>query len=266
MCSAIFTFLVSFQRIGAQQRFSFVCLLFFNFIFLCTFSNRVLATDLELNTYARLASDYVYRGISYSGGRLSPELGVNANHSNGFNASFWLGEDDIAGVLGETHERDIEMEFQLGYQKIVSDRWVWGVTWVWHEFRQENQPRNHDYQETRLQLAYRDNWIGFLAHAHDIWASGLNASTLGVSKRSVFNKKYFLEHEIGLVDFDRGESDRDGTTLYFFRFSVARAIGKNIQASIDYHYSESTNGNFFNPDRIGNRFVFGINYQFGKKF
>ena len=175
-------------------------------LFYLSISHSAIAKDkktLDITAYAQLASDYVYRGISYADGKLSPSIALSANHNSGLYATFWAGRDDIAGVLGNPQRRDIETEYSLGYQRVINRNWSASVKHTWHEYLRRYQPRNHDYQETQLQVHYRDFLSASIGYAENIWTTGRDAVHMSVSYRHsatlpVF-ETVFLEHEIGVT-------------------------------------------------------------------
>lgn len=64
---------------------------------------------LDVEASASLKSDYVYRGLSRSGGDVTGQAGLDLVHGSGF----YLGS--FFSTLGDRQGRDIELEAHLGY-------------------------------------------------------------------------------------------------------------------------------------------------------
>lgn len=218
--------------------------------------------ETRVQGYLSLASDYVYRGISFSDGQLSPQISLSAIDDSGVFASLWLARDDIGGVFNDSQPLDLEVEYQLGYQTLLNSDWSIGVSHAWLEYQTRHQPRNHDYRETRLNISYRDRLGGFISYARDIWTTGLDASTVAFSYRSVGPYQLLFEQELGAVYFDTDAGGSGNTLLSFLRLSFGKRVGRDWLLSLDYHYSDASNDGVLASDRIGSRWVLGTRYHF----
>lgn len=218
--------------------------------------------ETQFQGYLSLASDYVYRGISFANGKLSPQLSLSALDDSGIYGSIWISRDDISGIANNSQPLDIEVEYQLGYQTQFGSNWSIDISQAWLEYQTRNQPRNHDYRETRLNIHYLNRFSMFLSYANDIWTSGMDASTVAFSYRSVGPYQLFLEQELGAIYFDSNSTSNDDTLLSFIRLSFGKSITKNWLLGIDYHYSKANHDSFFTRDRIGSRWVLSSRYHF----
>jgi uncharacterized protein (TIGR02001 family) len=104
-------------------------------------------------------SDYVYRGISETGGRPAGQL----------DAHLTSGDGTFVGVFASTLERiwergyarvgwDYELEEYLGHRFDISQAWSTTLTAVNYSYKRGNAPINNDYQEVSLAVSYLDSW------------------------------------------------------------------------------------------------------------
>lgn len=219
---------------------------------------------IELTGNLQIASSYLYRGINLND-KLTPSLALSARHDNGLFASFWLGEDDIAGVLGESRDSDVETEYLLGYAYTFNRELSMSVARIWHEYLQDNQPRSHDFQETTLQLNHSRLGSFALGHGRDVWTSGMNLTYVYYQHRTAFfirDQVFYSVQELGTNWLTRGRSEMQNTRLDYARLSIASPLGAGFVLQLDYSYSRSNRSNFFNSDRIGSQPVITLRRSF----
>ncbi|MCV6606541.1 MAG: hypothetical protein OIF34_14655 [Porticoccaceae bacterium] len=204
-----------------------------------------------------LSSDYIYRGVSLAEGAVTPKLKAWLGHESGLFASAWLAKADIAGLGGRARSRDWEAEYSLGYRYPLSVDWQLSLSNAWLEYRQQNLPRNADYQERRIQLDYRETFTFFAAYTDSIWNTNRNQLVISASTRQHLPWHSIGELELGLVDLGQLNGDQ----YHYARFSVGRPFAKRWVALLEYHYSGNTGG-FFNSARTGNQFTVGLSYHF----
>ncbi len=217
---------------------------------------------IALNGYVSIASDYVYRGVSLGGGRLSPSLSLAGNHDSGVYISLWAARDDLGGAFNDSRRRDTEIEYQLGYQRQFNADWSASVSHAWLEYQNRFQPRNHDYRESRVNIHYRDRYSAFIGYARDIWTSGLDATTLALSHRAAAPYGFYLEQELGITDYNSQVDTRRNSSLGFIRLSVAKEILPRWSVALSYHYSKASNDATFADERIGSQSVISSTYHF----
>jgi uncharacterized protein (TIGR02001 family) len=104
-------------------------------------------------------SDYVFRGISESGGRSAGQIDVRASTRDGT----FLGV--FASTLGRNWRHtwgdtgwDYQLEAYLGHRFDLSPAWSTTVTAVSYSYLQGNVPLSNDYQEISIATSYLDLW------------------------------------------------------------------------------------------------------------
>jgi uncharacterized protein (TIGR02001 family) len=109
-------------------------------------------------------SDYVFRGISESGGRSAGQIDLRASTRDGT----FLGV--FASTLGRVWQHtwgnsgwDYQLEEYLGHRFDVSPSWSTTLTAVNYSYLQGNVPLSNDYQEVSAAVSYLDLWTTTLA-------------------------------------------------------------------------------------------------------
>jgi uncharacterized protein (TIGR02001 family) len=104
-------------------------------------------------------SDYVFRGISESGGRSAGQIDLRASTRDGT----FLGV--FASTLGRYWHHswgdsgwDYELEAYLGHRFDLSPAWSATLTAVNYSYLSGNAPLSNDYQEISVAVSYLDLW------------------------------------------------------------------------------------------------------------
>ncbi|MDM3870257.1 TorF family putative porin [Porticoccus sp. W117] len=204
-----------------------------------------------------LSSDYIYRGISLAEGTTSPQIKAWLGHESGWFASAWLSKADIGGLGGQARSRDWEAEYSVGYRHLLNADWQLSVSNAWLEYRQQNLPRNADYQERRVQFDYQEKLTLFAAYTDAIWNTRHSQFVVAASARQHLPWQSIGEVEVGLVDLGQ----LDGDQYHYARVSIGRPFAKRWVGLLEYHYSGNTSG-FFNSARTGSQVTVGLSYHF----
>lgn len=104
-------------------------------------------------------SDYVYRGISETGGRSAGQIDLHLTTADG----------TFVGVFGSTIHKlwkrgydtvgwDFELEEYLGHRFDLSPSWSTTLTAVNYQYLHGNVPINNDFQEVSAAVGYLDSW------------------------------------------------------------------------------------------------------------
>jgi uncharacterized protein (TIGR02001 family) len=104
-------------------------------------------------------SDYIYRGISETGGRPAGQIDLHVASGDG----------TFVGVFASTIDRlwhrgsatlgwDYALEEYLGHRFDFSPSWSTTVTGVNYQYTHGNAPINNDFQEVSVAVSYLDSW------------------------------------------------------------------------------------------------------------
>jgi uncharacterized protein (TIGR02001 family) len=109
-------------------------------------------------------SDYVFRGISATGGRSAGQIDVHATTADGtFLGVFASTLDRVWHRRYENLGWDYELEEYLGHRFDISPSWSTTLTAVNYSYLNGNAPTSNDYQEVSAALSYLDLWTTTLS-------------------------------------------------------------------------------------------------------
>jgi uncharacterized protein (TIGR02001 family) len=104
-------------------------------------------------------SDYVFRGISESGGRSAGQIDLRASTRDGTFVGVF------ASTLGRAWQHswgntgwDYELDAYLGHRFDLSPAWSTTLTAVNYSYLGGNAPLSNDYQEVSVAVSYLDLW------------------------------------------------------------------------------------------------------------
>ena len=214
--------------------------------------------DFSISSYVALTTNYVHRGLSYTGDAITPQSSLSISHKSGAFLNTWIARDDISGLFGDEERRDTEFEFNLGYHWQANSLWSATFSHAWLEYNRVHQPVNHDYRELRLNIHYTDQFSFFAAHTDSVWGTGHDLTSLSFTTRHVAPYETLLEAEVGWLDF----ASEPRTDFLFSRISLGKALSQHWVATLDYSYSHSRANRVFDSDRTGNQFSLSLSYHF----
>jgi uncharacterized protein (TIGR02001 family) len=113
-----------------------------------------LGSELTLGGSLAVTSDYIYRGLSESGGDPAAQADVHARSTGG----------TYFGAWGSTRDRnldpyaDADVELYLGHRFDLGNYWGVTVEGRAHYYVGGDQESNNDYQQLSASLSYLDRW------------------------------------------------------------------------------------------------------------
>jgi len=182
----------------------------------------------EINGYALLTTDYVYRGVSHSDEHGAAQIGVDVDFESGFFAGVWGSTIDIGG--GTPRQRDRQVNYYLGYSYDVSRRWTIGTNAVAYAFPGAKGTIDYDYVEYSLTANYDDRlWLEY-GRSPDLYHTGTRTEFISLYTTWSLGKRYDLGAGIGTYDV----SELVGDDYSYWEFGVTRLFGK-VALDLRYH-------------------------------
>jgi len=120
----------------------------------CAFATARLATAASVGGNVSITSDYIYRGLSESGGKPALQVDLHASTRNG----------DFVGIWASTRDHKLEpganddIEVYIGHRFDLSSAWNATLTALNYSYVGGNQDLSNDYQELSASLGYLDRW------------------------------------------------------------------------------------------------------------
>jgi uncharacterized protein (TIGR02001 family) len=113
-----------------------------------------LATAASVGGDIAVTNDYIYRGMSESGGKAALQLDLHASTRRG----------DFAGIWGSTRDHNLEpgadydVAVYVGHRFDLSSAWNATLTALNYSYVGGEQELSNDYQELSASLGYLDRW------------------------------------------------------------------------------------------------------------
>jgi uncharacterized protein (TIGR02001 family) len=207
-------------------------------------------------------SDYVFRGISQSGGRSAGQIDLRASTLDGT----FLGV--FASTLGHTWQRrwgnfgwDYELEAYLGHRFDLSPAWSATLTGVSYWYLQGNVRMSDDYQEISVAVSYLDLWTVTAAVIPNAvrfaWDDRLGRYPAYVADTSVqlpLIGRLFLTAGAGYYTSDE--------TGYAFGNAGLGFQFKSLRVEGGYYVAQDRAQGLFPYGRAGSRFAGTVSWHF----
>ena len=209
----------------------------------------------NFNRYLLLTTDYVFRGVTYSDGHPAAQLGADLAFDRGFYAGVWGSTVDIS--IESITDRDLEIDYYLGYRHDVSSNWSFGANLVAYTFPGTSGAFDYDYQEYGLNVNYDDRaWLEY-AFSPDLLHSG----------QHTHNISFYMEWPCAVgtkVGAGAGYyfvSDLSGDNYGYWQLGVTRPFTR-FDLDLRYHDSSRWVPFISNANRTGPRIVLSLRLEF----
>jgi uncharacterized protein (TIGR02001 family) len=207
-------------------------------------------------------SDYVYRGISETGGRSAAQVDLHLA----------TGDGTFVGVFASTLDRiwnrgyatlgwDYELEEYLGHRFDLSQSWSTTLTGVNYQYRHGNAPTNNDFQEVSLAVSYLDSWSATAAYIPNAvrYDRGYRlgrypAYTADTATQLPLVGRLFLTAGVGYYFSDSAD--------YYYGNAGLGFEFKSLRLDAGYFVSQDRAQMLFPYGRAGSRFAGSVSWHF----
>jgi uncharacterized protein (TIGR02001 family) len=129
------------------------------------------ASDITVDGYAAIASQYVYRGVALRD-RPTPSVALTTSLPHGVFIDAWTGLVDADGRYDYEQRRYLgghqwDLDTSVGYGAAISDDWQWSVAAARITAIGGRDRFAHDYDEYRANLFYRESVRAQVAYSPD---------------------------------------------------------------------------------------------------
>jgi uncharacterized protein (TIGR02001 family) len=215
------------------------------------------APDKPWSIDVALVSDYVFRGISQTGGDPTLQAGFKYTHTSGWYAGAWASGVDFGDVV----QADAEIDGFVGYGRALNDDWSVDVQLIRYNYAGTEDGVDLDFNELIGTLSYRDTLNVTLAWTDDVYNVEEPGLFLGVSGGIPLPAELSLDlgagyYRFGDEAFAGGEDDYRYWTL-----GLSRAFGP-IDASLAYYDTDAHGEDLYGSDFAGDRVVLTLGTSF----
>jgi uncharacterized protein (TIGR02001 family) len=208
------------------------------------------------------ASDYIYRGISETGGRSAGQLDLHMT----------TGDGTFVGVFGSTIDRlwnrgyetfgwDYALEEYIGHRFDFSPSWSTTVTGVNYQYKHGNAQFNNDFQELSVAVSYLDSWSLTAAYIPNAvryyWGTRLGrypAYTSDLATQLPLIGKLSLTAGVGYYYSDNAD--------YLYGNAGLAYEFKSLRLDVGYYVSQDRAQMLFPYGRAGSRFAGSVSWHF----
>jgi uncharacterized protein (TIGR02001 family) len=197
----------------------------------------------------------VYRGVTYSDSHGAFQLGGDISFDSGFYFGAWGSTIDISN--GPGRQRDLEIDYYLGYGHDLSSKWSVGAIVVSYNFPGAEGPFDYDYVEYSLTSNYNDQvWFEY-SYSPDLFHSG--HSTQNYELYTEWQAGGDLTFGVGAGFYD--VSKLSGSDYSYWQLGVTRPFG---EIDIDLRYFDTSDWVRIvsTPERAEGRIVLSVKIQF----
>ena len=113
------------------------------------------AAASDLTGIVSLTSEYIYRGLNQSDGDPAIQFGLDYAFDSGMFVGAWTSTIDIRGA---TSERDIELDYYLGYHYESKAQLAATLTVLHYTYPGQIGARSYDYDEVLLMASWRERY------------------------------------------------------------------------------------------------------------
>ena len=207
-------------------------------------------------------SDYVYRGISETGGRSAAQVDLHLATADG----------TFVGVFASTLDRlwnrayailgwDYELEEYLGHRFDLSQSWSTTLTGVNYQYKHGNAPMNNDFQEVSVAVSYVDSWSLTAAYIPNAvrYDRGYRlgrypAYTADMASQWPIVGRLFLAAGAGYYFSDSAD--------YFYGNAGLAFEFKSLRLEAGYYVSQERAQSLFPYGRAGSRMAGSVSWHF----
>ena len=199
--------------------------------------------DFGVTGNLTLTSDYVFRGITQSGGEAALQGGVYLSHRSGLTAGVWASSLESGGEFG-----NVEVDYLLEYAHLFGEQWSASVGITHYTYPDMSGGPSIDYPELLLS-AYYDEWLSAtVGYSDDVFGSGRTGVNYEINTR--FSAPKSLEVSAGAGFYDLSEAYE--MSYRFYRLGVSRSFGL-LTVGLAYHGTDSDAEELFGSELAGGR-------------
>lgn len=208
----------------------------------------------DITGYGVLTTDYVFRGVTYSGGHAAVQAGADIALDAGLYFGIWGSSVDIR--VGQTH-RDLEVNYYLGYDYDLQGAWSIGASVVAYTFPGNEGAIDYDSLEYSIVTNYDDRaWLEY-SYSPDLFHTSRHTHNLDLYAEWPLPAKLMLGAGAGYYDV----SDLTGSGYSYWQLGLTRSFS-GIAIDLRYHDSSRAVPIISTAERAEARAVLSVKFVF----
>lgn len=213
------------------------------------------APAAEVTGYGVLTTDYVFRGVTYSDGHAALQAGADVALDSGLYMGIWASSVDISG--GPTRQRDLQLNYYLGYNHDLRSDWSIGANAVFYTFPRTKGDIDYDFPEYSIVANYDDRmWIEY-SYSPDLFHSGRDTHHLDLYAEWPLAAHLVLGAGAGYYDV----SELAGSAYSYWQLGITRSF-RRIDVDLRYHDTSRAVPIISTPERAKARIALSVKIVF----
>jgi uncharacterized protein (TIGR02001 family) len=209
----------------------------------------------EFTGYGVLTTDYVFRGVSYSDSHAAAQLGGDVAFDSGFYFGAWASTVDLTSGIG--NQRDLQVDYYVGYGFDLSNRWSLGANVVSYNFPGAEGQFDYDYFEYSLSTNYDDRvWFEY-SYSPDIFHTGYSTRNYELFSEWQTGAELTIGAGVGYYDV----SNLSGSSYSYWQLGVTRSF-RIVDVDLRYHDTSDSARIISTLEQAEARVVLSVRFQF----
>lgn len=209
----------------------------------------------DVNGYGVVTTDYVFRGVTYSDGHAAVQAAVDLDFDSGFYLGLWGSSVDLYGGAGR--QRDLEVDYYLGFNYEWRRNWIVGVNVVAYTFPDTSGDVDYNYFEYSLVGNYDDRvWLEY-SWSPDLFHTGRETRNIELYAEWPLPADVMLGAGMGYYD----TSELTGIGYGYWQAGVTKAFGI-VDFDVRYHDTNRAVPIISTPDNSDARLALSIKIPF----
>lgn len=209
----------------------------------------------DYNGYLVLTTNYVFRGVTYSDGRAAVQFGGDVALVSGLYFGAWASTIDIDN--GPSRQRDVEINYYLGYNLGLTNLWSLGANVVAYTYPEASGNVDYDYLEYSIVTNYADQvWLEY-SFSPNLYHSGRESHNLDVYAEWPIQANWILGAGVGYYDV----SKLSGIGYTSWQFGLSRQFG-SIDLDLRFHDTNHSVPIVSNDERAETQFSLSVKFSF----
>ena len=213
------------------------------------------ARAADVTVYGVVTTDYVFRGVSYSDGHASVQAGADVALDSGLYFGAWGSSVDISG--GQTRQRNLQMNYYLGYDHELGGNWGIGANVVFYTFPGTEGEIDYDFLEYSIVANFDDRiWLEY-SHSPDLFHTGSDTHNLDLYAEWSLPAHLMLGGGAGYYDV----SQLSGSGYTYWQVGVTRTFGR-VDIDLRYHDTDRAVPFISTPESAEQRIALSAKFVF----
>ena len=224
-------------------------------IFLSVSIVPLISNGADFTGYVVLTTDYVFRGVTFSDGHAAAQFGGDVALDSGIYFGVWVSTIDVGN--GPTQQRDVEVNYYLGYSYELTNRWSVSANVVAYTYPGASGEFDYNYVEYSVGANHADRvWIEY-SFSPDLFNTGFATHNVDVYTEWPIRTNWNIGAGVGYYDV----SELSGDGYAYWQLGINRQLGR-FDLDLRYHDTNRWVPIVSNPQRAEARLVLSARFSF----